>query len=205
MRYMIVTMLALLMLSQAVGALPLDDYRHDRMLAKEAHSIAMRAARDFLFENRKPAKDRLVHDRRLRVPGGVFVTITRDGKTRGCWGTVHPQRATLAEEIAVAAVKALRYDYRHPPISRSEWSELSLYVSLVGPLQPVASAAELSALRDGLFVTARGRGGVLLPGEAKTARFQIAECRKKAGLRPREPVLMYRFSTLVFGPESETI
>lgn len=205
MRRLVLALACFVTLAQAAIALPLEAYQHDRMLAKEAHSIAMRAAHDYLFQGRKPTPGRLVNDRKLEVPGGVFVTITRDGKTRGCWGTVEPQRATLAEEIAVAAVKALRYDYRHPPVARSEWPKLRFYVSLVGPMKPVASAAELSPLRDGLFVTARGRGGVLLPGEAKTARHQVAECRKKAGLRKREPALMYRFSTVVFGPESENI
>ncbi len=194
---------ALLLFLRPAEALPLQDYRHDTALAREAHAIATEAAHDYLFEGRRPEKSLKVRDRRLTVPGGVFVTITRDGKTRGCWGTVHPQRATLAEEIAVASVKALRYDYRHQPIARSEWPALRFYVSLVGPMVPVASAAEISPLRDGLFVTARGRGGVLLPGEARTARYQVAECRKKAGLKPREPALMYRFATVVFGPESE--
>lgn len=205
MRRLITSLLSLLALAQGAFALPLEAYRHDRMLAKEAHSLAMRAAHDYLFRGQRPSKDRLLHDRLLKVPGGVFVTITRNGKTRGCWGAVHPQHATLAEEIAAASVKALRYDYRHRPIARSEWPELRFYVSLVGPMTPVASAAELSPLRQGLFVTARGRGGVLLPGEARTVRYQLAECRKKAGLGPREPALMYRFATVVFGPESETL
>lgn len=205
MRRLMLVLLAVLTLASGAIALPLDSYQHDRMLAKEAHAIAMRAAHDYLFQGRRPSGSPRVHDPRLKVPGGVFVTITRDGKTRGCWGAVQPQRANLAEEIAVSAVKALRYDYRHQPISRSEWSQLRFYVSLVGPMTPVSSSAELSPLRQGLFVTARGRGAVLLPGEAKTARYALAECRKKAGLRPREPVLMYRFATVVYGPESENL
>lgn len=198
-------LMGLLLLVRGADALPLETYRHDRMLAKEAHAIAMHAAHDYLFRGRKPKNDRLVNDRRLKAAGGVFVTITRDGKTRGCWGTVQPQHATLAEEIAAAAVKALRYDYRHQPISRSEWPQMRFYVSLVGPMTPVSSTAELSPMHQGLYVTARGRGGVLLPGEARTARYQLAECRKKAGLRRRERALMYRFSTVVFGPESENL
>ncbi|HEY9855331.1 MAG TPA: AMMECR1 domain-containing protein [Stenomitos sp.] len=205
MHRMLAILLCFLALAQGAKALPLEAYQHDRMLAKEAHAIAMHAAHDYLFRGIKPTNNRMVNDRRLKVPGGVFVTITRDGKTRGCWGTVQPERATLAEQIAVAAVKALRYDYRHQPISRSEWPELRFYVSLVGPMTPVSSPAALSPLRQGLFVTAGGKGGVLLPGEAKTARYQLAECRKKAGLRPRERVMMYRFNTVVFGPESENL
>lgn len=205
MRWLITSLFCLLALARGAVALPLEAYEHDRMLAKEAHAIAMHAAHDYLFRGKKPVNDRLVNDRRLKVPGGVFLTITRDGKTRGCWGTVQPERASLAEEIAVASVKALRYDYRHQPINRSEWPKLRFYVSLVGPMTPVSSTAELSPMRQGLYVTARGRGGVLLPGEARTARYQLLECRKKAGIRPREPVQMYRFRTVVFGPESENL
>ena len=42
--------------------------------------------------------------------------------------------------------------------------------------------------------------GVLLPGEAATARWQIDTCKRKAGLAARERVSMYRFETAVVGP-----
>ncbi len=182
-------------------ALPLHGYQHDRALAREAHAIAVQAAKAYLFEGKKPSGLPAKLDPRLKVPGGAFVTITIGGETRGCWGTVHPQRPFLAQEIAVAAVKALRVDYRHRPIARHEWSELDFYVSLVGPLEPVSNAASIRPKYDGLFVTSGSRGGVLLPGEAKTARWQVAECRRKAGLRPDEPAVMFRFPTVVYGPE----
>lgn len=182
-------------------ALPLHDYQHDRALAREAHAIAVQAAKAFLFEGKNPQGMAAGTDKRLKVPGGAFVTITIDGKTRGCWGTVHPQRPNLAQEIAVAAVKALRVDYRHRPIARHEWPELEFYVSLVGPLAPVRDAASIRPKVDGLFVTSGSRGAVLLPGEAKTARWQLAECRRKAGLKPHEPAMMFRFPTVVYGPE----
>lgn len=183
-------------------AVPLHDYRHDRDLAREAHAIAVQAARDFLFEGRKPQDPSAGSlDSRLKVPGGAFVTIVLDGQTRGCWGTLHPQRPMLAQEIAAAAVAALRIDYRHRPIARHEWPELEFYVSLVGPLEPIDSIGAVRPKYDGLFVTNGRRGGVLLPGEAKTARWQLAEARRKAGLRPGEPAAMFRFPTVVYGPE----
>ncbi len=37
---------------------------------------------------------------------------------------------------------------------------------------------------------------MLLPGEAKTAAWQIAECKRKAGLPPDAPVQMYVFPTV---------
>lgn len=182
-------------------ALPLHDYQHDKALAREAHAIAVEAARAYLFEGKKPLDLPANLDPRLKVPGGAFVTIAIGGKTRGCWGTVHPQRPMLAQEITVASVKALTVDYRHRPIGRHEWPDLDFYVSLVGPLEPVSDPASIRPKYDGLFVTNGHRGGVLLPGEAKTARWQVAECRRKAGLKPNEPAAMFRFPTVVYGPE----
>ncbi|MNR81903.1 hypothetical protein D3C72_126520 [compost metagenome] len=201
-RLLLMGLMLLAGLSQTpASAVPLHDYQHDRDLAREAHALAVEAAKAYLFEGQKPKPLPANIDKRLKVPGGAFVTIAIDGKTRGCWGTVHPQRPTLAQEIAAAAVKALRVDTRHRPISRQEWPELEFYVSLVGPLEPVSSPASIRPKYDGLFVTSGNRGGVLLPGEAKTARWQVAECRRKAGLRPGEPAVMFRFPTVVYGPE----
>ncbi|MBO9539793.1 AMMECR1 family protein [bacterium] len=191
--------------SGAAEAVPLEPYRHDPALAREVRAIAKAAVRAYLKDGTVPTGVPPGVDKRLLVAGGAFVTYARSGKTRGCWGTVYPQEPTLAEAIGVAAVKALRYDYRHAAINASEWEGLDLFVSLVGPLTSVAQPAALSPMREGLMVTARGRGAVLLPGEARTARYQLAECRRKAGLEPHEPVLMFRFSTVVYGPESEAL
>lgn len=136
----------------------------------------------------------------LQAPAGVFVTLSIDGYTRGCWGTVHPTQATLAQEIAVNAVKALSHDYRQRPIGRREVSGLVAHVSVMGPLSPVESVAALQPRRFGLLVSAPGKGGVLLPGEARTASWQVATCRRKARLGPRERASMYRFETAVVGP-----
>ncbi|HEY9900534.1 MAG TPA: AMMECR1 domain-containing protein [Pantanalinema sp.] len=192
-----------LCLASAATALPLEAYRHDRALAREVRAIAHAAVRVYLKDGALPGAAPRGVDRRLLVPGGAFVTYARSGATRGCWGTVYPQQPTLYEAIGVAAVKALRFDYRHAPISRHEWERLDMFVSLVGPLTPASHPAELFPMREGLFVTARGRGAILLPGEARSARHQIAECRRKAGLKPHEPLLMFRFPTVVYGPESE--
>ncbi|MFP5501222.1 MAG: AMMECR1 domain-containing protein [Candidatus Sericytochromatia bacterium] len=138
----------------------------------------------------------------LRQPGGVFVTISQDGVTRGCWGTVHPQEASLAREITVSAVKALSHDYRQRPIHPRELPQLVAHVSIIGPLVPLNAIQTLQPRRHGLLVTAPGKGGLLLPGEALTASWALATCRKKAGLKAHERASMYRFDTAVVGPVS---
>jgi AMMECR1 domain-containing protein len=136
----------------------------------------------------------------LRRPAGVFVTLSRRGVTRGCWGTVTPRGLDAAHEVATNAVKALSLDYRQRPIQPSELPELVAHVSLIGELRPVSGPEEIQPRRFGLLVSGAGKGGVLLPGEAATARWAIETCRRKAGLRPKERASMYQFETVVVGP-----
>jgi AMMECR1 domain-containing protein len=138
----------------------------------------------------------------LRSPAGVFVTISRGGVTRGCWGTVSPREATVADELAAVARRVRVADWRARPIHPSEWSSLQAYVSILGPVQPVNSLGAWSPRQFGLWVTAPGRGAAVLPGEAATLNWQLAECRRKAGLSARTPVRLYRFETAVIGPIS---
>lgn len=171
----------------------------DRVLTREIQAIAQEEAKVVLFGKGK--SPHYSHPR-LSQPAGTFVTITKDGHTRGCWGNVHPQSATLAEEIITNTRKALVADYRFAPVNPSEYPELKFYVSLVGRLEPLGNPEQLHPWQEGLLVTNGRRGGVLLPGEAKTSRWAIAECCRKAGIKSRG-ALMYRFRTTVYGPKEE--
>lgn len=136
----------------------------------------------------------------LKAPAGVFVTLSRKGVTRGCWGAAAPRANRLADELAEAAGKALTLDRRQRAIRLGDLPGLVAHVSIVGRLDPVSDPASLLPRKHGLIITAPGKGGVLLPGEAATATWQIATCRRKAGLGPRERARMYRFETAVIGP-----
>jgi AMMECR1 domain-containing protein len=200
--FWLMLVLSILMTSPGL-ALPLEPFRNDHALARQAHRLASTTAETYLAFGTIPTLVPSRLDRRLRAAGGAFVTLVSEGRVRGCWGSVHPQTPSLAQEIQQATVRALREDYRHHPVTRREWPDLQIYVSLVGPLEPLEGPADLSPKRDGLFVTTGGKGGVLLPGEGRTSTWMVAECRRKASLGPREPASMFRFPTLVFGPESE--
>ncbi|GMV43101.1 MAG: hypothetical protein AMXMBFR64_48170 [Myxococcales bacterium] len=130
------------------------------------------------------------------APFGVFVTAVRDRKVRGCFGRLDPGGGSVAEMVIEAAHGAARLDVRNRPIMPGELRELDLIVSLVGPIEPIESTASLDPWTMGLLVRADSRAAVLLPGEARTARWQVAESRRKAGIAPGEPVQMFRFPTI---------
>lgn len=183
------------LMAAPVAAMPLDRYKdatvREAVTRVTQEAIAAHLAGKPYTPPSLPA---------LAAPAGVFVTYSREGATRACWGTVHPTRQSAIEEIAANAVKALSHDYRQRAVSAHELAGLVAHVSIVGPLMPVADEHALQPRRHGLLVAAPGKGGVLLPGEALTAAWQVATCRRKAGLKSNERASMYRFETAVIGP-----
>jgi len=88
----------------------------------------------------------------LREPGACFVTLTRDDALRGCIGSLEAYRP-LIEDIKANAVAAALRDPRFPPLTAAELECVSIEVSLLSPLEPIAYASEteaLSLLRPGV-------------------------------------------------------
>ena len=143
------------------------------------------------------------------LPGasGVFVTLKRRGELRGCIGTLQC-RAGLAEEVARTARESATQDPRFPPVSPPEIPELSLEISVLGPLAPIDPTEEDAIVvgRHGLVVEQGLHRGLLLPQVAtewgwNAEQFLRQTCRK-AGLPDeawRHGARFFRFSAEVFG------
>ncbi len=136
------------------------------------------------------------------APFGVFVTVVapgpdgRPGETRGCFGNMESRGRTLDELVEEAALGAARFDPRVRPIAARELPGLQVIVSLVGPTVPILTVSEVDPKRQGLLVRAGDRRSVLLPGEAKTATWQLRRSLRQAGIRRGEPYELFRFQTV---------
>ncbi len=126
---------------------------------------------------------------------GAFVSIHKQGRLRGCIGTISPARASLAEEIVCNAVSAAARDPRFDPIRPDELKLLEISVDVLGEPEDIASEAELDVKRYGVIVSRDRRRGLLLPDleGVDTVEQQIAIARQKAGIGPKEPVKLQRF------------
>jgi AmmeMemoRadiSam system protein A len=138
----------------------------------------------------------------LGRPSACFVCIKTFGRElRGCIGTVEPEHATLAEEVMANAVKAATRDPRFHPISDDELPSLLYSVDVLGSLEP-AQFEDLNPAAFGVVVTDRSgsRRGLLLPDieSIKTAGQQVGVAARKAGIKPGEPLRLYRFRTRRF-------
>jgi uncharacterized protein len=137
---------------------------------------------------------------------GVFVTLKRRGALRGCLGTLQ-NRHGLAAEVIRCAIDSATGDPRFPPVSREELTELTVEISVLGPLEaidPTPDAFTIGA--HGLVVEEGARRGLLLPQVATewgwTPEQFLRQTCVKAGL-PQDAwqrgARVYRFSAEVFG------
>ena len=143
----------------------------------------------------------------LPAAQGAFVTIKRRGELRGCLGTLEC-RASLDEEVRRCAAQAASEDPRFAPVTASELAELSIEVSVLGPIEPIDphDPSAIGIGQHGLVVEQARRRGLLLPQVATEWGWDVAEFLAqtcvKAGL-PRDAwrngARVYRFAAEVFG------
>ena len=121
--------------------------------------------------------------------GCSFVTLTNNGRLRGCIGSTEP-RWPLAEDVARHAAAAAR-DPRLPPVNPIELGDIRLEVTLLTPPQPLPFTSYdelLDRLRpgeDGVILIWRHHRSVLLPQVWRRipdpAQF-LAALSRKAGI-----------------------
>lgn len=131
----------------------------------------------------------------LTKRAGVFVSLKKNGRLRGCIGTIHPTRNSIAEEIIENAVSAGTMDPRFDPVAPVELSRLTYSVDVLGEPEKVESMDELDVKNYGVIVTSGFKRGLLLPDleGVDTPEEQVEIALQKAGIRAYEEYSMERF------------
>lgn len=129
---------------------------------------------------------------------GAFVSVHKQGRLRGCIGTILPVRSCLAEEIISNAISAAVHDTRFNPIQPEELKWLEINVDVLSEPEDIESEAELDVKRYGVIVSKGRRRGLLLPDleGVDTVEQQVAIARQKAGIRPDDEVRLQRFEVI---------
>lgn len=125
----------------------------------------------------------------LAQPGATFVTLTQDGRLRGCIGSLAAHRP-LGDDVRANALAAAFRDPRFTPLPATELDSTRVEVSLLTPAVALAFADENDALRqlrpgiDGMIFACHGRRGTFLPqvweSLPEPIRF-FAHLKQKAG------------------------
>ena len=138
----------------------------------------------------------------------VFVTLHVAQRLQGCIGVIEANEP-LGEAIVRCAASAALEDPRFAPMKTEQLAELSIEISLLSPLQPIApESVEIG--RHGLLVRLHAQRGLLLPQVAiehrLTPRDFLEETCRKAGLAReawRDPeARIFGFTCEVFSEDS---
>jgi len=125
-------------------------------------------------------------------PKGCFVTLSRDGRLRGCIGNILPHKP-LAQAVVDNAVSAALRDHRFRPVTTDEVDKLHIEISVLTAPQPLDFSSPqdlLARLRphiDGVILQVGKFNATFLPqvwqqiGDKEEFLNQLAY---KAGLQP---------------------
>jgi len=149
---------------------------------RNALQLARTAVVDAVTHRKLP--DKFPGEGIFAVRCGVFVTLHVRNRLQGCIGVIDAKEP-LGEAIVRCAASAALEDPRFSPMKPEQLDDLSIEISLLSPLEPIApEAVEIG--RHGLFIRHHAHRGLLLPQvaiEHHLAREEFLEetCRK-AGL-----------------------
>lgn len=182
-------------------------------LTKAEQDTLLKLARDtlnlYLREHKRPDPADYDITDRLREKRGVFVTLTQNGRLRGCIGYVEG-RVSVYEAVIDNTINASTRDPRFPPMTADEIDRTHIEISVMTPLKRISDPDVVTVGRHGLVIRKGLHSGLLLPQVATewgwNRREFLEQTCVKAGL-PRdawkEGAEIYVFEAQVFGEEEK--
>lgn len=117
-----------------------------------------------ISHGRAPTVNWASFTRPLQAMRASFVTLTLDGRLRGCIGSVLPHEP-LVVDVAANAYKAAFQDPRFKPLTQAEVARLEVSVSILSHPRPIEADSEAQAIDslhpevDGVILEAPDRQG----------------------------------------------
>jgi len=122
----------------------------------------------------------------LHANCGVFVTINKRGRLRGCIGTFR-QDQPLWKNVMEMAQSAAFNDPRFSPLSFDELNKIDIEISVLTPLKKIKSIDEIQLGKHGIYIKKGLRSGTFLPQVAIETGWTLEEflghcAQDKAGI-----------------------
>jgi AmmeMemoRadiSam system protein B/AmmeMemoRadiSam system protein A len=148
--------------------------------------IARQTLKAYLAKEQVPEFE--INSKILMENRGAFVTLHKHGRLRGCIGNMVGTKP-LYLTVSSMAIEAATGDPRFPKVTLSELADIDIEVSVLSPLEKVASADKITLGKHGVIVKRGFRQGVYLPQVATETGWSKEEflsslCASKAGLSP---------------------
>lgn len=153
-------------------------HNHDRVVGYHSFAIVEKKGFDFCLRAKQQLLN-VVHaslrehfgevgeknsrvEPELNQMHGAFVSVYVEGKLRGCIGTFHPTQS-LGDLVGRLVVDAAIYDDRFDAVCKDELDNVSVEISVLGPLEPISSIDEIVIGRHGIYMRKGVHSGTLLP------------------------------------------
>jgi AMMECR1 domain-containing protein len=103
---------------------------------------------------------------------GVFITLTKGKKVRGCYGAFFHTRTDIKELLLDYLSGAMTRDARYEPLDRGELEATSIILSITSPPQAVTDLDSVDVHRYGISVNCGdGIMSVYVPAEIRSMEF----------------------------------
>ena len=144
---------------------------------------------------------------RLREKRGVFVTLTNQGRLRGCIGHF-PADTPLYKIVSQMAIAAATQDFRfyYNPVTLKELAQIRIEISVLSPMKRITDVNQIRMGVDGIYIKQGAQAGTFLPQVATETGWSRDEflshcCQDKAGLPPdcwKKGAEIYTYTATVF-------
>ena len=158
-------------------------------LTQEDKQFLLKIARESIqakLENRESRLPEL-HSPVLKEKRGVFVTLKKEGELRGCIGYIFPL-APLKDAVQRMALASAFEDPRFPPLSREEFPQITIEISVLSPLRRIKTSQEFKVGVHGIYLEKGAYSAVFLPQVAPEQGWDrettLEYLSLKAGLPP---------------------
>ncbi len=178
--------------------------RYNQRIAKEDDYIklARKAIEYYVRNHKKYDLDESLFskgflDEAGHTKAGVFVSLHKDGKLRGCIGTTEATSPHVIDEIIYNGISACSSDPRFHPVEEDELKDLEISVDILGPYEAIETMNELNIQKYGVIVEQGYKRGLLLPNldGIHSIAEQVSIAKQKAGIVSGK-VQMYRFEVI---------
>lgn len=162
--------------------------------------LARKAVEEYIVSGNETEVDETELPDILKKKAGVFVTLKKEGKLRGCMGTFRPVQKNAAYEIISNAMTAAENDPRFPEVKKEELNQIKISVDILSEPEKIKDLSELDPEKYGILVKGGHQTGLLLPDleGIETIDKQLKVAKKKAGLKENDNVEIYRFKVKRF-------
>ena len=174
----------------------------NRKKANETHDeyvkLAISAINKYIKDKERLTRPNNLPKEMIEEKSGVFVSIHKFDKLRGCIGTFLSVQSCIAEEIINNAISASTQDPRFSPIKEDELPYLDINVDVLSKPEDISSKDELDVKKYGVIVSSGFKRGLLLPDleGIDDIDTQVSIAMQKGGIKEGEPIKLQRFEVI---------